>query len=60
MDTIPGYAQMNPYKVCFTFFGLIYAVIAMLGLMVAVGVTIVGIAGILWCSAGWFITHKYL
>ena len=51
---------MNPYKIAFTLFGLIYAGIALFGLTVAMGVTLAGLCGLLWCSAGWWISDRYL
>jgi len=44
-------AVADPYTIAFTLFGLIHAGIALFGLTVAMGVTLAGLGGLLWCSA---------
>jgi len=52
---------MNPLKVIFVIFGLIYAGLLVWGLGGKLPhVPTIGALGIFWCSLGWYITDKTL
>lgn len=52
---------MNPFKVAFSLFGLVYIVLLVWASLAHLNTSIViSVSGVLMCVAGWFMSDAYL